>query len=356
MNFYAKDKRTALEAQFLAQMIAFGPIVFQVARALRNFGILSLIESSRGQGITLKEIATQKNMHEYGVRVLLESGLGIGLINVNDGKYSLAKTGYFLLHDNLTKVNMDFVHDVCYQGMFDLDKSIDHGRPEGLKVFGAWQTVYQALSSLPEQVRKSWFAFDHYFSDLAFPEVLPLVYDGTVKTLLDIGGNTGKWAIASVEFDPRVQVTIMDLPGQLNDARMKLEEKGLSHRVSLLQGNLLDMNSRIPEGFDVIWMSQFLDCFSEAEIITILRRCRESMSAESKVYILEGFWDRQKYETAAFCLQQTSIYFTAIANGNSQMYDSRVFTQLIREAGLEIIEEIDHIGISHTLLKCVKSK
>ena len=30
---------------------------------------------------------------------------------------------------------MDFVHDVCYKGLFDLDKSIENGKPEGLKVF-----------------------------------------------------------------------------------------------------------------------------------------------------------------------------------------------------------------------------
>ena len=69
------------------------------------------------------------------------------------------------------------------------------------------------------------------------------------------------------------------------------------------------------------------------------------------VLILEAFWDTQRFETAAFCLQQTSIYFTALANGNSQMYHSEVFIQCIQEAGFEIEERIDHIGLSHTLVE-----
>jgi ubiquinone/menaquinone biosynthesis C-methylase UbiE len=354
MNFFEKDQRTALEAQAHAQFIAFGPVVFQVARAMRNFGILEQIGKARNTGLSLEEIARGTGIHPYGVRVLLEASLGIGLVTSKEGKYFLAKTGYFILHDSLTRINMDFVHHVCYKGLFDLDKSIQNGKPEGLKSFGEWPTIYAALASLPEHVRKSWFAFDHYFSDLAFPETLPLVYDGSIKKLLDIGGNTGKWAMASVQYDPDVQVTIMDLPGQLNDAEKKINEQGLQDRIHLLQANMLDEHSGLPSGFDVIWMSQFLDCFSEAEISSILKRCHDALSNDGKLYILEGFWDRQKFETAAFCLQQTSIYFTALANGNSQMYDSRVFVKLIKDAGFTIQEEIDEIGLSHTLLKCRK--
>ena len=40
------------------------------------------------------------------------------------------------------------------------------------------------------------------------------------------------------------------------------------------------------------------------------------------------------------------------ANGNSQMYDSAIFIEAVKAGGFEIYEEIDGIGLSHTLLKC----
>ncbi len=46
MKFFDKDKKTAFEAKEAAQWIAFGPVIFQVARVLRNSGILKLIEES----------------------------------------------------------------------------------------------------------------------------------------------------------------------------------------------------------------------------------------------------------------------------------------------------------------------
>ena len=356
MKFFSKDKKSAFEAKETAQWIAFGPVIFQVARVLKSKGILKLIEESRSTGLTIEEIAEKVKLSVYGVRVLLESGLGLGLVLVNESKYTLGKTGYFILHDPLTITNMDFVHDVNYKGLFYLDESIETGKAAGLKAFGNWPTIYEGLSQLPPHVQKSWFSFDHYFSDDAFPLVLPMVYKEGVKKLLDIGGNTGKWAIASTKFSPDVHITIMDLPGQLNVAKQKIEELGLNDRVSFLPVNILDETVQFPKGFDVIWMSQFLDCFSEAEIVSILKRCYEALDENGEVIILEPYWDRQKFEIAAFCLQQTSIYFTALANGNSQMYSAEIFIKCIKEAGFDIVEETDHIGLSQTLIKCKKRK
>jgi len=290
------------------------------------------------------------------VRVLLESGLSLGLVLVNNKKYTLGKVGYFILNDGLTKTNMDFVHDVNYQGLYYLDEAIETGKPAGLKTLGNWPTIYEGLSQLPPHIQKSWFSFDHYFSDDAFPLVLPMVYNGKVKKLLDIGGNTGKWAIASTSYDPNVHITIMDLPGQLNVAKQKIAELGLNDRVDFLPVNILDETVKFPKGFDVIWMSQFLDCFSEAEIVSILKRCYEALDENGEVMILEPYWDRQKFEIAAFCLQQTSLYFTALANGNSQMYSAEIFIKCIEEAGFDIVEQTDHIGLSQTLIKCKKRK
>jgi ubiquinone/menaquinone biosynthesis C-methylase UbiE len=354
MTFFTKDKKTAFEAKESAQWIAFGPVIFQVARVLRNSGILKLIQDAGVTGITIAKIAEALKLPVYGVRVLLESGLGIGLVIIKDQKYSLTKTGYFILQDPLTKTNMDFVHDVCYKGLFSLDESIETGKPVGLKEFGEWKTLYEGLSKFPEHVQKSWFNFDHFFSDDAFPIVLPIVYKNGIKKLLDVGGNTGKWAIASAGYADDIHVRIIDLPGQLNVAKARIADLGLADRVSFSAADILDEKVRFPTGFDAIWMSQFLDCFSEAEIVSILKRCHEALADNGYVFIMEPFWDLQKYEVAAFCLQQTSVYFTTIANGNSQMYSFETFLRCIEEAGFEIDEQVDNIGLSQTLLKCKK--
>ncbi|MGN6353306.1 MAG: SAM-dependent methyltransferase, partial [Parafilimonas sp.] len=80
-----------------------------MAKALRDFDILKEIEDSGAAGLSLEAIVEKVRLPHYGVRVLLESGLGIGLVIFNDGTYKITKTGYFILHDPLTNVNMNFI-------------------------------------------------------------------------------------------------------------------------------------------------------------------------------------------------------------------------------------------------------
>jgi ubiquinone/menaquinone biosynthesis C-methylase UbiE len=350
MNFFEKDTLSALEAKEKAQWIAFAPVVFQVTKVIRDSGILKVILEN--PGTTQAEVVEKLKIPAYGVRVLIEGALGIGILTQREDGYYATKMASFILNDHLTRVNMDFIHDVCYQGLFYLDESIANQKPEGLKVFGDWPTIYEGLSKLPPKVQKSWFGFDHFYSDYAFPDVLPRVFEDKPRTLLDIGGNTGKWAVQCFQFDPDVRVTIMDLPGQVEMARREIDAKGFGDRVDFFETNLLDESMPFPAGFDAIWMSQFLDCFSGEQITSILTRCRKALTPSGCIYILEPFWNRQRFKASAFALQQTSIYFTAMANGNSQMYHSEIFIGYVRDAGFKVTEQADLIGVSHTLLKC----
>lgn len=351
VKFDRLDDKPALQAKYDAQKIAFAPIVFQATKTLRDLGVLDCLFEHRKVGLAAEEVAEKLSLPLYGVKVLLEAGLGAEVCRLEEGYYHLTKTGYYILNDNMTRVNMNFVHDVCYEGMFDLQASIEQEKPTGLSVFGEWNTVYEALSSLPEQVQKSWFEFDHFYSDAAFPKILPIIFDKPIKHLVDVGGNTGKWAQQCLTFDANVKVTILDLPGQLAKAEANLAKAGFSDRVETMAVNLLEEGGGFPEKVDAVWMSQFLDCFSASEIVRILKRARNGMGPNSSLYILETFWDRQRFEAAAFSLVYTSLYFTNIANGNSKMYHSDEMKKCAELAGLELVSQVDDLGLGHTLLE-----
>jgi hypothetical protein len=279
-------------------------------------------------------------------------GLSMNLVWQNQNRYILDKIGHFLIHDNMTLRNLNFIHDICYKGLFELDESIKSGKPEGLKEFGDWPTIYAGLQELPAQARKSWFEFDHFYSDQAFLKALPLVFKHHPKHILDVGGNTGNWAFKCTEYDEQVEVTIMDLPGQLAVAKEQARKAGVLDRIHGFEVNLLDRNQHFFRGADTIWMSQFLDCFSKNEILSILERAAKAMNNQSRLFILETFWDRQPFEAGSYCVNATSLYFTSIANGNSRMYHSKDMIKLIQQAGLYVEQDTDNLGLAHTLLSC----
>jgi hypothetical protein len=352
LNF-GSDKKRAVQAKYDAQKIAFAPVMFQAALALRNLGILEVVKNAE-DGITIEEVAEKLHLPVYGVKVLLEAGLSLEVVWVEDSRFHLTKTGWFVLCDELTRVNMDFTNDVNYLGMFSLTESIKTGQPTGLKVFGDWPTVYEGLSKLPPHVQKSWFGFDHFYSDYAFPEIMPVVFRNNPKHILDVGGNTGKFALQCARYNAEARVTILDLPGQLAKAAENIKTAGFEDRIDLFPINLLDHSRPFPKDPDIIWMSQFLDCFSQQDITGLLGRSADAMYENSALYILETYWDQQKYEASTYSLHATSLYFTNIANGCSQMYHSDDMRKLIAKSGLVLAEEIQNVGVSHTLFICRK--
>lgn len=354
---YTKDTLSAREAQRLAEFIAWGPVVFQASRLMIKFGILDYLRDNV-EGKTQQEIADHTKLSLYAVKVLTEASLSAGtvLIDPETDRFTLSKTGWFLLNDPATRANIDFNHDVNYEGWFRLEESLIDGKPVGLKHFGDWPTVYEGLSELPDQVQKSWFGFDHFYSDHSFDEALKIVFDEhDTRFLVDVGGNTGRWAMRCVDYSKDVKVTIMDLPQQLGMMRVQTAGKPGADRIDGYGINLLDDSQKFPSDrhFDAIWMSQFLDCFSEEEILSILKRATGAMDKGTRLYIMETFWDRQRFEPATLCLTMTSLYFTAIANGNSKMYHSECMERLVEKAGMKVEKIYDGLGQGHSIMVCV---
>jgi hypothetical protein len=326
-----------------------------------KMGILGLISDSGDKGLTRQEICAATGLSDYAVKCLLEASLCIGtvLADTETDRYRLSKTGWFLLNDEAVQVDIDFSHDVNYEGWFRLEESLREGRPEGLRHFGPWPTVYEGLSELPPHVRRSWLAFDHFYSDSSFPQALQIVFDEhNARTLYDVGGNTGKWALQCVGYNSQVKVTVLDLPQQIEMMQQNIAGHDGADRISGYPINLLDPQAAFPrcdDGPDAIWMSQFLDCFSMDEIVGILERARKAMTSRTRIFIMETLWDRQKFDTAAFCLTMTSLYFTAIANGNSKMYNTEDLQACIDKAGLQTEQIYDDLGRGHSVV-VVKKK
>ncbi len=350
---YTQEKYSAREAQRLAEYIAWGPIIFQVSRLMVKWGVLEELRDST-DGLTLAELQQKTKLSEYALKILLEASLSAGtvLIDKATDRYTISKTGWFLLNDPATRVNIDFNHDVNYRGMFYLDEALKEGKPAGLKTLGDWPTIYEGLSKLDSQVQKSWFGFDHFYSDHSFDTALEIVFGKKPKRLMDVGGNTGRFALRCVGYDKDVNVTIVDLPGQIGMMKKNIEGKEGAERIGGYPTNILDVQNQLPAGdWDAIWMSQFLDCFSEEEIYSILARAAKVMTKDTTLYIMETFWDRQKFETASMCLTMTSVYFTAMANGNSKMYHSDDMVKQVERAGLQVVATHDGIGQGHTILE-----
>jgi hypothetical protein len=348
---FSPERQTAFAARFEAQKIAFGPVVFQCVRYAWKHGMLNALSDAGELGLTVSELTASGRWSDYALKVVLETCLSAAVVYLRDGRYVLDKVGYCIVSDKITQVNLDFIHDVCYEGLHRLDEALRTEKPVGLQAFGDWPTLYQGMSALPEPAKSSWFAFDHHYSDTSFPSILPDVFATAPRQVMDIGANTGKFSCAALAYHPTVQLHLLDLPRQLEVADTTLQAAGVRERAHLHAIDLLDADHAFPGDMDVIWMSQFLTCFSEAAIASILKRAVAALAPNGQILIMDTFWDRQRYDIAAYCLINTSPYFTAMASGNSKIYESGDYIRLAEAAGLRLLTVRDDVGYCHSLLR-----
>ena len=64
LKAYSQEHLTAREAQAKAEWIAWGPIVFQVTRLMKKFGILEMLRNS-DNGMTEAEVAEKADISGY---------------------------------------------------------------------------------------------------------------------------------------------------------------------------------------------------------------------------------------------------------------------------------------------------
>jgi hypothetical protein len=145
---------------------------------------------------------------------------------------------------------------------------------------------------------------------------------------------------------------VLDHPGQLDKLQQNAAAAGVLPRLRTVALDLRDHGRPFPTGFDVVWMSQFLDCFGESDIVRLLERGLAALAPSGRLHVMEAFWDRQPNDVAELCLHGTSLYFSCMANGLSRMYHSQEFLDLMPQARVRV-ESDEAIGLSHTLLTCV---
>ena len=108
-SMFDRGPKTAVDARYDAQRIAFAPVVFQAARVLRDRGVLRHLLDAGDAGCTLAALGAATSLSPYALTVLLETALSAEIVaragTAEDPVWIVTKVGYFLERDRMTRVN-----------------------------------------------------------------------------------------------------------------------------------------------------------------------------------------------------------------------------------------------------------
>jgi SAM-dependent methyltransferase len=156
------------------------------------------------------------------------------------------------------------------------------------------------------------------------------------RTLLDLGGGPGTYAMAFLTRNRSLRATVADRPAALKVARAIAANHPSQDRLSFAPVDF--MRDSVPQGFDVVWLSNVIHIYSPAENIALFKRVAKALAPGGRLIIQDSFLtDRAglyPIETTAFAI--TMLLFTD--RGNT--YGAREVRRWLKQAGFSRVRSI----------------
>ncbi|MBK1634572.1 methyltransferase [Rhodovulum adriaticum] len=228
--------------------IAFGFMGSKALFAALGAGVFTTL--SQQGALTPAELATHAPLDADRAETLLTALAGMGLVVAQDGRFANSPAAEAFLVKGAKYDFGDYLRLQVGQQMYGLLDQIDDaltGRlpPEATASYAEW-------FSDPEEARL-YSASQHAGSLGPARQLLKRVDLSGVRTLLDVGGGTGAFAITLCQACPEMTATIVDFPNVAALGRDYIAQAGLSDRIVYVEGNALEADW--PTGQDSILMS-----------------------------------------------------------------------------------------------------
>ncbi|MEO8340541.1 MAG: methyltransferase [Nitrospirota bacterium] len=187
----------------------------------------------------------------------------------------------------------------------------------------------------PEYRRRFTWAMHYRTLEMA-PKIAAQINLRGARTLLDLGGGPGTYAMAFLAKTPTLHATVCDRPAALDVAKEIASTHKAGARLSYLPLDLL--TEAIPSTYDVIWYSNVLHIYSPKDNQALFRRALISLNPGGRLLIQDAFLhDREGLlpeEASLFAVSM--LLFTE--RGNT--YSSAETRGWLTEAGFERIKAL----------------
>ena len=254
----------------------FAPILGRLIRAR----VPDLLED---EGTPAAQVAKRAGLHQLATVRALRALTAFGLfrevepsIFANSPASALFREGGGLRNYALFATSDQFLKSAAALGY-----SLETGQAAHDHAMG--QKVWEYMRDHPDENA----AFNKGLAEIRTDEqaAIAAAYDWTgVRTGVDVGGGAGSLLAAIVGRNPGVRGILLDRPDVLPDADHLLSARGVRERCELVGGSFFEpMTVR----GDVWILSQILHDWPDAQCQVILERCREQMSADNRLLVVE---------------------------------------------------------------------
>ena len=289
---------------FMPSRVILTALELDVFTALRN-------------GCDAQELAKRISGDPRGTELLLNALVSLGLLQKEDGVFrNMPNTARFLAEGSRDSARQAQLHTAnMWKRWSHLTDSVVTGFPapsvrndEGARTFIA--------------------AMDHSARGRVRAIVQAVGVNGT-RRMLDLGGGSGAYSIAFAKAMPELHSEIVDTPDVVAIAQKHIADAGLSDRITVRAGDMLNID--LPaQGYDLVLLSSICHMFSPEENRALFARARAAITAKGKIAIADFIIDPGKASPRSAALFALNML---VATRGGATYSQPEYDEWLKDAG-----------------------
>lgn len=231
-----------------------------------------------------KDVAADLGLDERGTARLLRALTATGVTSVGaDGRFTLGAAGPLLCTGapgSLRSVLRMFggkIGGSAHSGAL----AVRSGQPAFGELYGA--PAWEYLTAHPDEAAVFNEAMVDFGAAMGGPAISAYDFSG-VSTLVDVGGGRGQLALQVLAAYPGISGIVFDQPHVIGETRAEIDAAGLGKRCRAVGGSFFES---VPAG-DCITMRWIIHDWNDEECLTILRCCREAITADGRLLLFEA--------------------------------------------------------------------
>jgi SAM-dependent methyltransferase len=272
----------------------------------------------------IPDLARKTKLSERGLSILCRNLAMAGLLKKQGETYRNSRLGATALNAHHPAYRGDYLrlitsHWTDWGRLLESVKTglpLDHDEPDE-----------------PDYRRRFTWAMHHRTLETA-PKIAAQIDLHGARTLLDLGGGPGTYAMAFLANNPMVRATVCDRPAALDVAKEIASTHKVGARLSYLPLDV--MAEDIPGTYDVIWYSNVLHIYAPKDNQALFRRALAALNPGGRLLIQDAFLhDRDGlFPEEASLFAVSMLLFTE--RGNT--YSAAETRSWLTEAGFERIK------------------
>jgi L-tyrosine C(3)-methyltransferase len=318
-------------------MILFGHAAFQCLNAACELGLLDLLA---GYGpLTAEQIRSHLDLAERSGDILLLGCTSLGLTERNGSRYRLAALITDLIDRGIwphIKDTVAFEQHIVYEGQADFAESLRQNTNVGLRrIPGEGGDLYRRLPQRP-RLEKVFYRYMRSWSQLANQHLVQSVDLSGAGTLLDCGGGDGVNAIALARANPRLRVTVLEIPASVPVALEGIRQSELDGRITVRGLDIF--TDPFPDGYDCVLFAHQMVIWTPEQNSELLRKAYEALVPGGRVVLFNSMSNDAGNGPLIAALD--SVYFASIPAEGGMIYAWRQHEASLRAAGFTKLERI----------------